>query len=183
MEEGILKGSGRSIEEYPMFDSLLACSDILIKFGGHPMAAGLTVAKERLEEFRERMNSACTLTEEDLCLKVKIDARMPLGYISERLIGQLELLEPCGKGNEKALFAAVSLQLISAQLIGRGRNMLRLKVRDKDGTVMDALPETAGGKGGRDDDERHLLSSDQRIPGRFKPADRDTELHLLKYML
>ena len=139
MEEGILKGSGRSIEEYPMFDSLLACSDILIKFGGHPMAAGLTVAKERLEEFRERMNSACTLTEEDLCLKVKIDARMPLGYISERLIGQLELLEPCGKGNEKALFAAVSLQLISAQLIGRGRNMLRLKVRDKDGTVMDAL--------------------------------------------
>ena len=139
MEEGILKGSGRSIEEYPMCDSLLACSDILIKFGGHPMAAGLTVAKERLEEFRERMNSACTLTEEDLCLKVKIDARMPLGYISERLIGQLELLEPCGKGNEKALFAAVSLQLISAQLIGRGRNMLRLKVRDKDGTVMDAL--------------------------------------------
>jgi single-stranded-DNA-specific exonuclease len=139
MEEGLLKGSGRSIEEYPMFDSLLACSDLLVKFGGHPMAAGLTIERERLEEFRKRMNSACTLTQEDLTRKVRIDARMPLGYISERLISQLDLLEPCGKGNEKPLFAAVSLRPLSARLIGRGKNMLRLKVRDRDGTVMDAL--------------------------------------------
>ena len=99
------KGSGRSIEGYSMFEEMVKCGDLFEKFGGHPMAAGFTLKRSRIDEMRRRLNDSCTLTWEDLIPKIRIDAAMPFHYISEELISQLSLLEPFGKGNEKPQFA------------------------------------------------------------------------------
>ena len=127
-EEGLLKGSGRSIAEYSMYDELTGCRDLLEKFGGHPMAAGLSLRAENLEKFRRRLNKACTLTEEDLAKKVMLDARLPLSYISEELVESLKLLEPFGKGNERPLFGEQNLSLLSCRVLGKHRNVLKLAV-------------------------------------------------------
>lgn len=102
-EEGV-KGSGRSIESFHMFEEMCRCRELFTKFGGHKLAAGLSLKKENVECFRKRMNELTTLSEEDLVEKVSIDMQLPLAYLSERLIGELELLEPFGKGNQKPLF-------------------------------------------------------------------------------
>lgn len=138
-EEGMLKGSGRSIPEYSMFDELVKCSSLLEKFGGHPMAAGLSLKKENYELLRIALNEHCTLTEEDTAIKVRIDARLPLNYISETLVRQLSLIQPCGKGNEKPAFAQSGMKLLSCRILGKNRNVLKFEVQDSSGCRMKAL--------------------------------------------
>ena len=116
-----VKGSGRSIETYSMFDEMVKCQDLFLKFGGHPMAAGLSLPGDKVEEFRRRINEACTLTEEDFVEKVMIDVPMPIDYITEDLIGQLSLLEPFGKGNTKPLFAERDLKIQTCSILGKNK--------------------------------------------------------------
>ncbi len=125
-----VKGSGRSIAEYSMYEEMNKVSDIFVKFGGHPMAAGFSLAKSRVDEMRKRLNEKCLLTEDDLIPKKYIDADMPIGYISEKLIKELELLEPMGKGNEKPVFADKNAAFTFAKRIGKDGNMLRVTLEE-----------------------------------------------------
>ncbi len=137
-EDG-LKGSGRSIETYSMFDEMVRCQELFSKFGGHPMAAGLSLPEENLPVFRKRINELCTLTEEDFVEKIMIDVPMPIDYITEELIEEFHLLEPFGKGNTKPLFAEKNLRLLKAVILGRNRNVLKFLVQNASGVSMDAL--------------------------------------------
>ena len=122
-EEGI-SGSGRSIEAYHMAHALQEVSDLLVKFGGHPMAAGLHLKEENLPAFREAINANASLTEEDCMRQVKIDVPMPVSYASERIAKELQEIEPCGKGNPQALFADKQVQVVNARLLGKEKNIL-----------------------------------------------------------
>ena len=137
--ESCVKGSGRSIEAYSMFDELVKCEDLLIQFGGHPMAAGLSIKEEHVEAFRRRLNDNCRLTQEDLTPKVVIDVPMPVSYITKELIGQISLLEPFGKGNTKPLFAQKELRVLNSRIFGKNRNVAKLQLMGSDGQVMDAV--------------------------------------------
>lgn len=133
------KGSGRSIETYSMFDEMVKCDDVFTKYGGHPMAAGFSLERERIEEMRRRLNENCTLGEQDLVEKICIDVPMPIDYITEELVEQLDLLEPFGKGNEKPLFAEAGLTLLGARILGKNANVLKFRVRNCAGRIMDAM--------------------------------------------
>ena len=133
------KGSGRSIEGYSMFEEMVKVSDLFLKFGGHPMAAGFSLERGRIGEMRRRLNENCTLTGQELTEKVTIDVPMPIDYISERLVEELPLLEPFGKGNEKPLFAESGLQLLGARLLGKQANVLKFRVMNRAGRTLDAL--------------------------------------------
>lgn len=133
------KGSGRSIEAYSMYEELCKIKEIFTKFGGHPMAAGLSLAEEDIPRMRERLNALTTLTEEDLIPKIRIDVPMPIDYITPQLVEQLSVLEPFGKGNEKPVFADKDLLLLAARVLGRNQNVLRMKVKSSQGTVLDAI--------------------------------------------
>ncbi|MPM28811.1 Single-stranded-DNA-specific exonuclease RecJ [bioreactor metagenome] len=124
------KGSGRSIEEYNMFEELLKCKDLLGKFGGHPMAAGMSIPIENIDAFRDRLNEVTTLTEEDIMLKVQIDMGLPLNKVNYELIDQITLLEPYGKANPKPTFGMKKLKLLEAKILGKNRNVLKLKLSD-----------------------------------------------------
>ena len=137
-ETGI-KGSGRSIEGYSMFEELVKCADLMTQFGGHPMAAGLSMEEKNVEEFRKRLNENCTLTEEDLSPKVIIDVPMPVSYITRELIEQISLLEPFGKGNTKPVFAQKGLRVLESRVFGKNRNVAKVKLMDPSGTVMDGV--------------------------------------------
>ena len=137
-ETGI-KGSGRSIEGYSMFEELVKCADLMTQFGGHPMAAGLSMDEKNVEEFRRRLNENCTLTEEDLRPKVIIDVPMPVSYITRELIEQISLLEPFGKGNTKPVFAQKGLRVLESRVFGKNRNVAKVKLMDPSGTVMDGV--------------------------------------------
>lgn len=137
--EESVKGSGRSIETYHMFDALVEVKDLLLKFGGHPMAAGLSLPKEHVDEFRKCLNEQARLTEEDFIRKVWIDVPMPLEYIDEPLIEELELLEPFGQGNEKPLFAQKGLYIRSVRVLGKNRNAVKFSLATDQGTPMDAM--------------------------------------------
>ena len=137
-ETGI-KGSGRSIEGYSMFEELVKCADLMTQFGGHPMAAGLSMEEKNVEEFRKRLNENCTLTEEDLSPKVIIDVPMPVSYITRELIEQISLLEPFGKGNTKPVFAQKGLRVLESRVFGKNRNVTKVKLMDPSGTVMDGV--------------------------------------------
>lgn len=137
-EHGI-KGSGRSIETYSMFDELVKCADLLEQFGGHPMAAGLSLAEEKIEEFRRKINENCTLQQEDLCPKIVIDVAMPFSYISKNLIEQISLLEPFGKGNNKPLFAQKEIRVLEPKIFGKNRNVVKMHLMDSNGILMDAV--------------------------------------------
>lgn len=132
------KGSGRSVECYSMFEELKKCDDLLLKYGGHPMAAGFSLEEAKIPEFRRRLNENTTLTWEDLTPKVVIDVPMPVDYVSEGLIQQLDCLEPFGKGNEKPAFADHDLEICSARIFGNG-SVVRLQLKSKHGTVRDAV--------------------------------------------
>ncbi len=123
-----LKGSGRSIEEYSMYEEMNRVADVFTKFGGHPMAAGFSLEERRLEEFRRRINAQCMLSEDDLTEKVRIDVPLPIRYVTIPLIEQLQLLEPCGKGNAKPVFADRRVRIKSARILGRNRNVLKLEL-------------------------------------------------------
>jgi single-stranded-DNA-specific exonuclease len=137
-EEGV-KGSGRSIEAYHMFDALVEVKDLLLKFGGHPMAAGLSLEKENVEMFRSSLNELAKLEEEDFIRKIWIDVPMPLEYINEPLIEELDLLEPFGQGNEKPLFAQKELSIRSVRVLGKNRNVVKFSLASGQGMPMDAL--------------------------------------------
>ncbi len=137
--EKCVKGSGRSIEEYPMYEELNRCSDLLEQFGGHPMAAGLSLKEENVDILRRRLNANCTLTQEQLAEKIMIDAAMPIAYISRKLVNQISLLEPFGKGNEKPLFAQKDLHVVDCRVLGKNSNVLRMRVSDSAGFMMSAV--------------------------------------------
>lgn len=137
-EEGV-KGSGRSIDGYHMYEELNKCKELLTKFGGHRRAAGLSLPKENVGKFREMLNKNCTLTEEEMKEKVTIDMEMPFGCVTEGLVKELELLEPFGKGNTKPVFAARDVTLLGARILGKNRNVLKLQVQDVNGCRIEAM--------------------------------------------
>lgn len=137
-EDGV-KGSGRSIDGYHMYEEMNKCKDLLGKFGGHRLAAGLSLKKENIAEFRRRLNENCTLTEEEMKEKVTIDMEMPFSCVTEELVKELELLEPFGKGNTKPVFAARGITLLGARILGRNRNVLKIKAQDANGSVIEAM--------------------------------------------
>lgn len=137
-EEGV-KGSGRSIDGYHMYEELNKCKELLTKFGGHRLAAGLSLPKENVGKFREMLNKNCTLTEEEMKEKVTIDMEMPFGCVTEGLVKELELLEPFGKGNTKPVFAARDVTLLGARILGKNRNVLKLQVQDVNGYRIEAM--------------------------------------------
>lgn len=137
-EEGV-KGSGRSIDGYHMYEELNKCKELLTKFGGHRLAAGLSFPKENVGKFREMLNKNCTLTEEEMKEKVTIDMEMPFGCVTEGLVKELELLEPFGKGNTKPVFAARDVTLLGARILGKDRNVLKLQVQDVNGCRIEAM--------------------------------------------
>lgn len=134
-----VKGSGRSIEAYSMYEELVKCSDLLTQFGGHPMAAGLSMEEKNVELFRRRLNDNCTLTEQDLIPKIMIDVSMPISYLSKKLTEQLKVLEPFGKGNSKPLFAQKNLRAVGIRVLGRNRNVAKMLLIDENGIKMDAV--------------------------------------------
>lgn len=136
-----VKGSGRSIEaySYSMYEELVKCSDLLTQFGGHPMAAGLSMEEKNVELFRRRLNDNCTLTEQDLIPKIMIDVPMPISYLSKKLTEQLKVLEPFGKGNSKPLFAQKNLRAVGIRVLGRNRNVAKMLLIDENGIKMDAV--------------------------------------------
>ncbi len=131
--EGV-KGSARSIEEYNMFEELTKCKHLLTKFGGHPMAAGLSLPEENIDVLRQALNDNTTLTEEDMIPKVSIDMQLPLPQISYKLIHEISMLEPYGKGNTKPLFALRNVHVIKASVIGKNKNVLKMTVVDDECT-------------------------------------------------
>ena len=137
-EEGV-KGSGRSIDGYHMYEELNKCKELLTKFGGHRLAAGLSLPKENVGKFREMLNKKCTLTEEEMKEKVTIDMEMPFGCVTEGLVKELELLEPFGKGNTKPVFAARDVTLLGTRILGKNRNVLKLQVQDVNGCRIEAM--------------------------------------------
>lgn len=138
-EAGFVKGSGRSIEAYHMFHELLSCKDLMTRFGGHKMAAGMTLPEANLGELRRRLNEHSTLTDEDFRPVVNIDAAMPIGYATERLVEEFSLMEPFGVGNPKPLFAEQHFRILRGQLLGREKNVLKMKVQNLIGNQCDAL--------------------------------------------
>lgn len=137
-EEGV-KGSARSIEEYNMFEGLLACKELLDKFGGHPMAAGLSLQEDKVDELRIALNNKCELTDEDLTRKIMIDSSLPLEYLNLHLIEELNVLEPFGKGNSKPVFGVRDAKITKAMLLGKDKNVLKLKLLTNNNITIDAM--------------------------------------------
>lgn len=142
--EDCVKGSGRSIPAYHMFRKLNEVSDLLLKFGGHPMAAGFSLPEKDIDEFRRRLNEQAGLTPDDFIPEIWIDVPMPVDCLSESLINELSLLEPFGQGNEKPQFAQKALRIRSARVFGKRRNAVRLSLLSVFGTPIDALIFTDG---------------------------------------
>lgn len=137
--EDCVKGSGRSIESYHMYKALCGVQDLLLKFGGHPMAAGFSLEEKDVAEFRRRLNEQSTLTKEDFIPKIWIDVPMPLEYISEALVNELKTLEPFGQGNEKPQFAQKNLKIRAVRVVGRSNNAVRMTVVTERGYSMEAM--------------------------------------------
>ena len=133
------KGSGRSIEGYNMYEEINKCKNVLTKYGGHPMAAGLSLAISDIDIFRKMLNDNAILTDEDLIPKMWIDVPMPVSYANIRLVNQLKLLEPFGKGNEKPVFADRNLYVKTASVIGKNKTVLRCQLETEDGTYVPAV--------------------------------------------
>ena len=133
------KGSGRSIEGYNMYEEINKCKNVLTKYGGHPMAAGLSLAISDIDIFRKMLNDNAILTDEDLIPKMWIDVPMPVSYANIRLVNQLKLLDPFGKGKEKPVFADRNLYVKTASVIGKSKNVLRCQLETEDGTYVPAV--------------------------------------------
>ena len=138
-DENKIKGSGRSIEEYNMFEEVTKTKDLLLAFGGHPMAAGLSLSIDNLEDFRKRLNEESRLTKDDLVPKVYMDMHLPLDYISFSLVEDLKLLEPYGKGNPRPLFGEKNIKIKKAFLLGNNQNVLKLILFTKSGRTIDGI--------------------------------------------
>lgn len=156
--EECVKGSGRSIETYSMYEELNKCKDLFLKFGGHKMAAGLSLEEKNVEKFRKTLNENCTLTKEDMEEKILIDVPMPLSYVTEDFLKELELLEPFGTGNPKPVFACKDLKFLSIRIMGKNKNMAKFSVEDEQGNRfslvcfrhLEKFLETVGNKYGQE---------------------------------
>lgn len=137
-EEGV-KGSGRSIESYSMYEELVKCSSLFTKFGGHPMAAGVSMPEENVELFRRQLNENTSLTEEDLLPKIKIDVPMPIDYIRKDLVEEFQRLEPFGKANEKPVFADKNIRILSMRILGKSQNVCKMQIESQAGSRMTAV--------------------------------------------
>ena len=137
-EHGV-KGSGRSIDAYSMYEELNSCRELLTQFGGHPMAAGLSLPEENVDMFRQQINTACSLTEQEMKPKITIDVPMPVSYLRRDLVREFELLRPFGKGNPRPLFAQKDMRVLSARVYGKNRNVLKMRMADPAGTAVDAV--------------------------------------------
>ncbi len=137
-EEGA-KGSGRSIEEYSMYQELCKVKELFTKFGGHPMAAGFSLPVSKVPLLGQRLNELTALTEEDLIPKIHIDVPMPLDYITQELVEQLELLAPFGKGNEKPVFADRKISILSSRIVGKNQNVCKMNVSSAGGRKLEAV--------------------------------------------
>ena len=137
--DGILKGSGRSVENYDMYAGMNACEDLFIKYGGHKMAAGLTMKEENLAEFSRRVEDNCSLREEDLQEVIRVDMELPPRFLNIAVTRELEKLEPCGNENPKPLFVTRNIRLVTARVMGRNRNVIRLGAEDDMGFRMDLI--------------------------------------------
>lgn len=137
-EDGI-KGSGRSIEGYHMYEQMTACSRLFTKFGGHKMAAGLSMEEAQIDTFRKEINAACTLTAEDMEEKVHIDIALPLSYVTEQFVDELEKLEPFGVGNPKPVFAQKNIVVLSEQILGKNRNVGKYRIKDSEGRLYELM--------------------------------------------
>ena len=137
-ETGV-KGSGRSIEAYDMFTELNRCRDLFLKFGGHKMAAGVSLPEENVEILRKRLNENCILSWEDMAERIHIDMKLPFAYINEDLIREFSLLAPFGKGNTRPLFAEKNLRVYYPQIVGKNQNVLKFQVQDPAGNRMEAI--------------------------------------------
>ena len=133
------KGSGRSIDNYNMFEELIKCKEVLHKFGGHPMAAGLSIKEENIDKLREMLNKNCTLTKEDLIPKITIDSTLNINNISEKFIKDLEILKPFGKGNPSPVFAQKNLYLKKISILGKDKNTLKFTIKLNNYSTIDAL--------------------------------------------
>ncbi len=131
-EEGV-KGSGRSIEAYSMFDKMTEVAELFTKYGGHPMAAGLSMREEDIDKLREQLNQKAELSEEDMAEVVRLDAVLPMSYFTVDTIRQLSVLEPCGKSNTKPVFADRNIRITRANIVGVNRNVLKLHLLDSRG--------------------------------------------------
>lgn len=169
--EGVIKGSGRSIEEYSMYEELCKCRELFVKFGGHPMAAGISLAEENVEIFRKKINDCCQLTAEEFIPKIKIDIAMPADYPDESLVEEIESLEPFGKGNVKPQFADKNIKISHAFVVGRNQNVLKLSLvteqKKKVSAVyfgdIDAWKKYYAEKFGEREVERALLGQENAI--------------------
>lgn len=136
--EGV-KGSGRSIEEYDMYAELTKIKELFTKFGGHKMAAGVSLPKENIGTLRKKLNENCNLTQEDLYLKVWIDMQLPLEYVTMNMIQELSIIKPFGKGNEKPIFAEKHLKINKLQILGKNGNVLKLTITNSSSYTMTAM--------------------------------------------
>ena len=137
--DGKLNTGTKDIRHRFILEELVKCGDLMEQYGGHPMAAGLSIKEENVEEFRRRLNENCTLTEKDLMPKILIDVPMPVSYINKELVNEISLLEPFGKGNTKPLFAQKGLHVLSSRVLGKNRNVAKLQLSDNTGCVVEAV--------------------------------------------
>ncbi len=137
-DEGV-KGSGRSIEEYSMYEEMCKCQDLFTKFGGHPMAAGLSLPEENVDVFRERINALSRLTDDDLMPKVHIDVPMPMAYVTEELVSEFSILAPFGKDNPKPVFADRGVHIKRMWIMGKNRNVLKLSLVTNEGIPVSGI--------------------------------------------
>ncbi|WP_331618235.1 single-stranded-DNA-specific exonuclease RecJ [Serpentinicella sp. ANB-PHB4] len=135
----LIKGSGRSIEVYNMFEELSKCKDILVKFGGHPMAAGLSLEKSNIDLLRNKLNNAVTLTDNDLIPTLKLDLQLDINEINYMLIEELKELEPFGKANPRPIFGAKNIKVIQANVLGKNKNVIKLKFQLKGRGYIEAI--------------------------------------------
>ncbi len=138
-DEGVLKGSGRSIEGYNMVNALLECEDLLLHYGGHEMAAGLSLSKDNLSKLEKKLNANCRLTEEEMTPVLRIDVPMPISYITTDLISQFDVLEPFGNGNPKPIFAQAGLGVKSARFIGKDNQYIKFVFQDDQGYTVEGI--------------------------------------------
>ena len=122
-----------------MYEELAGCRELLTKYGGHMMAAGFSLEKENVEQFRRRLNENCTLKESDMREKVVIDMEMPFSCVTEDIVRELKYLEPFGNGNKKPVFAARKVELLGGQIFGKNRNVLKMRVKDAAGNETEAV--------------------------------------------
>ena len=142
--ETMAKGSGRSIEQYHMYQGLCGVADLLAKFGGHPMAAGLSLEEKNIDEFRRQLNAKANLSAEDFVPRIWIDVPMPFEYVNEKIVQELKELEPFGQGNEKPLFAQKGLMIRNSRVLGKNRNVVKMNLVTDTGHPVDGLLFTDG---------------------------------------